>query len=118
MGSIPSPTLPSGLLNWIKPYYKIPDTFALNHGSLDGFFFLRYLKVLRNVFLVGMCISWPVLFPVHATGGNGLNQLDLLTIGNVEDPNRLFAHVVVAWIFFGTLYTSLVAQNSTPDTHS
>ncbi|KAF7551922.1 hypothetical protein G7Z17_g4661 [Cylindrodendrum hubeiense] len=98
---IPTPTLPTGWFNWIKPFWKIPDTFILNHGSIDGFFFLRYLKVLRNIFFVGICISWPVLFPVHITGGNGLEQLELLTIGNVKEPKLLFAHVAVAWVYFG-----------------
>ncbi|RKK96042.1 hypothetical protein BFJ68_g14569 [Fusarium oxysporum] len=77
----PIPPLPNGWFNWIKPFFKTPDTFVLNHGSLDGFFFLRYLKVLRNTFLVGMLIAWPILFPVHLTGGKKLTQLDMLTIG-------------------------------------
>lgn len=94
--------MPSGWFNWIKPFFQIPDTFVLNHGSIDGFFFLRYLKVLRNIFFFGICISWPILFPVHITGGNGNKQLDALTIGNVKEAKRLFAHVVVSWIYFGT----------------
>lgn len=49
-----------------------------------------------------MCISWPILFPVHITGGNGVKQLDILTLGNVSSKQRLYAHVVVAYMFFGT----------------
>jgi calcium permeable stress-gated cation channel len=30
---------------------------------------------------VGCCITWPVLFPINATGGNNKHQLDLLTFG-------------------------------------
>ncbi|KAJ4266131.1 hypothetical protein NW762_004111 [Fusarium torreyae] len=97
----PIPSLPTGWVNWIKPFFKTPDTFVLNHGSLDGFFFLRYLKVLRNTFLVGMLISWPILFPIHITGGNTLSQLDILTIGKISDKTRMFAHVAVAYMFFG-----------------
>ena len=85
------------------PFFKIPDTLVLNHGSLDGFFFLRFLKVLRNICLAGCLILWPVLFPLHATGGRGLSQLDALTIGNVDDPKKLYAHAFMAWVFFGTL---------------
>jgi hypothetical protein len=97
----PIPPLPNGWFNWIKPFFKTPDTFVLNHGSLDGFFFLRYLKVLRNTFLVGMLIAWPILFPVHLTGGKKLTQLDMLTIGMIENKKRMFAHVAVAYLFFG-----------------
>lgn len=98
----PTPELPSGLFNWIIPFLKIPDTYVLNNGSLDAYFFLRYLKVLRNISLVGCCIVWPILLPVHGTGGNSLTQLDLLTIGNVvSGSTRLWAHAIVAWLFFG-----------------
>lgn len=99
--STPIPPLPTGWFNWVKPFFKTPDTFVLNHGSLDGFFFLRYLKVLRNTFLVGMLIAWPILFPIHITGGNELSQLDILTIGKISDKARMFAHVAVAYMFFG-----------------
>ncbi|KAF4124850.1 calcium permeable stress-gated cation channel [Geosmithia morbida] len=97
----PAPALPRGWFNWIVPFFKVPDTFVLNHGSLDGFFFLRFLKVLRNVCFFGCLISWPILFPLHATGGNGEEQLEKLTIGNVSDPARLYANAVVAWLLFG-----------------
>ncbi|KAK5987054.1 hypothetical protein PT974_11171 [Cladobotryum mycophilum] len=101
------PELPSGLFNWIKPFFKIPDTYVLNYGSLDAFFFLRYMKVLRNICLAGMVIVWPILMPIHATGGNNLTQLEMLTMGNViAGSPKLWAHAVTAWLFFGfVLYT-------------
>lgn len=68
---------------------------------MDGYFFLRFLKVLRNICLGGCVIIYPVLFPIHATGGNGQGQLELLTIGNVKNPQKLLAHVFISWIFFG-----------------
>jgi hypothetical protein len=50
---------------------------------------------------VGCCITWPVLFPVNATGGGGQQQLDILSMSNVGNPNRYFAHAGVACIFLG-----------------
>ncbi|PHH67374.1 hypothetical protein CDD81_142 [Ophiocordyceps australis] len=105
-----SPALPSGWLNWIVPFFKIPDTFLLAHGTLDAFFFLRFLKVLRNVCLGGCVILWPVLFPIHATGGGGLSELDLLTIGNVKDSSKLYAHAAMAWVFFGFVLYMIVRE--------
>ncbi|KAF9784872.1 hypothetical protein IL306_006391 [Fusarium sp. DS 682] len=99
-----------GWFNWIKPFFKTPDTFVLNHGSLDGFFFLRYLKVLRNTFLVGMLIAWPILFPIHLTGGKKLSQLDMLTIGMIENKKRMFAHVAVAYLFFGFILFTVIRE--------
>ncbi|KAK3681642.1 hypothetical protein B0T22DRAFT_299665 [Podospora appendiculata] len=97
----PSPQLPTGWVNWIKPFFAINDTYVLNNCSLDGYFFLRYLKVLSIICLVGCCLTWPVLLPVNGTGGSGMTQLDLLTIGNIKLPSSFYAHVLVAWCFFG-----------------
>ncbi|KAG5663446.1 hypothetical protein KAF25_001382 [Fusarium avenaceum] len=106
----PIPPLPTGWFNWIKPFFNTPDTFVLNHGSLDGFFFLRYLKVLRNTFLVGILIAWPILLPIHITGGNESTQLDILTIGKVSDKKRMFAHVAVAYTFFGFILFTIIRE--------
>ncbi|KAG5938289.1 hypothetical protein E4U59_003873 [Claviceps monticola] len=108
--NLPSPALPGGWLNWIIPFFKTPDSWFLNHGSLDGFFFLRFLKVLRNMCLCGCLVTFPVLFPIHATGGVGLSDLDSLTIGNVKDPQKLLAHVFVAWVFFGFVLYLIVRE--------
>ncbi len=96
-----SPSLPGGWFNWVKPFWKIPDAVVLHHSSLDGFFFLRYVKLLGIISLVGCLCTWPILLPIHGTGANGLTELDLLTIGNISNPNSFFAHVVVAYVFFG-----------------
>lgn len=53
---------------------------------------------------VGCCITWPILFPVNATGGGGQTQLNLLSFSNVLDKNRYYAHVFVAWIFIGFIF--------------
>ena len=60
---------------------QIPDTYVLQHNSLDGYFLLRLLKVVVVICFVGCCITWPVLFPINATGGGGKRQLDQLTFG-------------------------------------
>lgn len=73
----------------------------MNHATIDGFFFLRYLKVLRNICFVGCLIAYPILFPINATGGNGGYQLSLLTIGNVKNASKMYAHLFVGWLFFG-----------------
>jgi hypothetical protein len=53
---------------------------------------------------IGCLITWPVLFPVNATGGAGQKDLDILSFSNVAQPSRFFAHAFIAWIFFGRLY--------------
>lgn len=97
-----TPASPKGLLNWIPAMTKLPDTYVLQHHSLDAYLFLRYLKLITVLCFVGCCITWPVLFPVNATGGNGLTQFELLTMSNCKNKARYFAHAFVAWIFLGT----------------
>lgn len=51
---------------------------------------------------VGACLTFPVLFPVNATGGGGQIQFDLLSCSNIGpgQKNRYYAHVFIGWIFF------------------
>lgn len=79
------------------------DDYILNHHSLDAYLYVRFLKMLTLMAFVGAVITWPVLFPVNATGGGGESGLDILSFSNVSgtSPARYFAHAVIAWIFFG-----------------
>jgi hypothetical protein len=53
---------------------------------------------------VGCCLTWPILFPINATGGGGQKQLNLLSFSNVQDKNRYYAHVFVSWVFIGFIF--------------
>ncbi len=53
--------------------------------------------------LVGVVLLWPILLPLHATGGGGNDELDALTLGNVVSHNRLYAHAILAWVYFSKL---------------
>ncbi|KAK1752140.1 hypothetical protein QBC47DRAFT_389846 [Echria macrotheca] len=99
-----SPPLPDGLFNWFGTFWKLPDVYALQHQSLDAFLYLRYLRIATIICFVGCCISWPVLFPVNATGGGGQQQLDILSYSNIDSKNgknRYYAHCFVSWAFLG-----------------
>ena len=99
-----SPTLSNKLFGWFGGFFKVPDTHVLNAHTLDGYLFLRFLKISVVICLVGCLITWPVLFPVNITDGGGESQLDILTIGNVRNSYwRYLAHAGCAYLFFGTL---------------
>ncbi|SMQ54220.1 unnamed protein product [Zymoseptoria tritici ST99CH_3D7] len=96
-----SPKLKDGLFAWVTQFWAIPDSYVLNHHSLDGYLFLRFLKICIVCCLVGCAITWPVLFPVNITGGGGLKQLDMLTMANVTDNYyKMFAHAGCAMLYF------------------
>lgn len=104
-----TPELPGGLFNWFGRFWKIPTTTALQTQSLDAFLYLRFIRLTVVISFVGCCITWPVLFPVNATGGGGQQQLDILSYSNIDQStqsNRYYAHALVAWVFLGfVMYT-------------
>ncbi|KAE8448898.1 hypothetical protein EG329_008694 [Mollisiaceae sp. DMI_Dod_QoI] len=93
---------PEGRFSWLKPWRSLPDEYVLNHQSLDGYLYLRFLKMLTVICFFGAVITWPVLFPVNATAGGGQKQFDLLSFSNIpkSGKNRYYAHVFIGWIFF------------------
>jgi hypothetical protein len=95
-----SPQLPTGFLNWFGHFLKISDAHVLHHSSMDGYLFLRFLRVLCATSFTGCLITWPILLPIHATGGAGNTQLDALSFSNVKDPTKYYAHAVMACVFF------------------
>lgn len=96
-----TPNISNKLLGWIPEFYAIPDTWILNHHTLDGYLFIRFLKVAVACCVVGCCITWPILFPINATGGGGQKQLNIITMGNVTNNYfKMFAHAGCAILFF------------------
>ncbi|KAI9649552.1 phosphate metabolism protein 7 [Ciborinia camelliae] len=98
--------LPSGWFNWIGPFRQIPDIHTLQHQGLDAYLFLRFLRMTVVVMFAGCCITWPILFPINATGGAGSSQLAMLSMSNIDSTtssgrNRYYATCFVGWIFYG-----------------
>lgn len=95
-----TPSPEPGFFGWIKSMAKLPDIFVLRHHSMDAYFLLRYLKIVTIICAVGCVLTWPILFPVNATGNADLKQMDKLSFSNVvHQPNRYYAHAFVAWLF-------------------
>lgn len=90
---------PKGALAWIKPLFTQSQDQLIERTGIDGFFFLRYLRTVMVIFFVGMCITFPILFPVNATGGGGQSGLDVLSITNIADKDRYWAQLLVEWVF-------------------
>lgn len=97
-----TPPSPTGFFNWITNMYKLPDEYVLQHHSMDAYLLLRFLKLITFICFVGCCMTFPVLWPVNATGGGGKQQLDKLNFSNVgHQYGRFFAHAFIAWFFVG-----------------
>ncbi|KEY74939.1 hypothetical protein S7711_01288 [Stachybotrys chartarum IBT 7711] len=90
----------SSYFGWVKTMYSLSDKFILYHSSLDAFLFLRFLRTIIFLCLVGSFLTWPTLMPVNANGGGSSTQLDRIGIGNVVKNNSYYAHAALAWVFF------------------
>ncbi|KAL4805016.1 hypothetical protein BDV18DRAFT_141742 [Aspergillus unguis] len=106
-----SPQLPTGWVNWVSHFLKISDAYVLNRHSMDGYLFLRFLKVLCATFFIGCLVTWPILLPIHATGGAGNTQLDALSFSNVKDKNRYYAHAVMACVYFTIVFYTVARES-------
>lgn len=85
---------------WWTDLWTNPDRFTLQHNSLDAYLYLRFLKFIISVCFVGACVTWPILFPINATGGGTASQLDRISFSNIAKNSHLWAHVVLAWVLF------------------
>lgn len=47
-----TPPLSKSMFGWVKEINQIPDTYVLQHNSLDAFFLLRFLKISVIITLV------------------------------------------------------------------
>jgi hypothetical protein len=106
-----TPAPSNGLFGWVKDFRHIKDEFILDHQSIDGYLFVRFFKVLIVLCFLGCLITWPVLFPINATGGAGKQQLNLLSMSNVVNVNRYYAHALVSFVFL-TLVMIVIARES------
>jgi calcium permeable stress-gated cation channel len=107
-------SLPSTPWSWIPKLLTTPTHLVISKSGLDGYFLLRYLRMMIFLFGGSMLFIWPVLLPINAVNqrgaADGITGMDLLSISNIKDSNRYWAHVVVAIAFVCTI--SLFAVNS------
>ncbi|KAI2714964.1 hypothetical protein CBS147354_7213 [Penicillium roqueforti] len=108
-----TPDSPTGSWNWIKAMYQLPDTYVLQHHSMDAYLMLRFLKLCSVMLFVGCCITFPILWPVNATGGGGKIQLNLLSISNIDETQygRYYAHCFLAWIYVSFIFFMITREH-------
>ncbi|KAL2419904.1 putative membrane protein C24H6.13 [Exophiala dermatitidis] len=87
-------------VSWYHDFRALDDKFVLRHSSLEAYLFLRYLRMIVLICVVGCCLTWPILLPVNYTGGGDSSQLDKLSFSNVLGGNRLYAHAIIGGLFF------------------
>ncbi|KAI2621344.1 DUF221-domain-containing protein [Xylaria nigripes] len=105
--------LPSkGFLNWLIATREFPDEFLLQHESLDAYLYLRFLRMIIFICVVGCVLTWPILMPVNFTGGGSSTELDRLSISNIEKTDYLYAHAMMACIFLGFVMIAIARERA------
>ncbi|CAO3599611.1 unnamed protein product [Absidia cylindrospora] len=97
------PTISNGTVKWMWDIFQISDDELIRTMGLDRFMILKFLRMGLVTFFTFSLLAIPILFPL-----NIINQLDspglnLLTIGNIRDARRTWAHVVLSLVLTGGL---------------
>lgn len=70
---------------------------------MDAYVYVRFFRLMAELFLPIWIISWLILLPVDAanTGVQGKEGLDRFTFGNVakNHQSRYWAHLVLSYLF-------------------
>lgn len=69
--------------------------------GLDRFMILKFLRMGIVLFTLFSIIAIPILIPVNVINQRNSEGLNLLTMGNIKDPERLWAHLVLSVLLSG-----------------
>ena len=89
-------------LTWIGPVFNISWATVRKVAGLDGYFFLRYIRMCTRITSVSTFWAFVLLIPTFATGGNG--ALSWYHISMLNIPNgtwRTWVPVVFMYLFSG-----------------
>ncbi|KAJ3382174.1 hypothetical protein HDU92_004900 [Lobulomyces angularis] len=81
----------------------------LKVNGVDSYLYIKYLENGVRIFLPVTVVSLIVLLPVNIVNQRNLPGLNLLTIGDILDQQRIWAHAVVSILI--TLYTLHLVHN-------
>ena len=111
-----APPLERSAFGWLPDLLTRPKKFIIEQAGIDGYFFLRYLKLWSTIGVCSGLILWPILFAINATGGGGKSGFDIISYSNNTHKWRVFANLFCSWFFFGfvvyTIYSELVYYTS------
>lgn len=97
----------SSLFSWLVHICATPLNDVKQYSNLDGFFFLRFIRMLVILFSVSTLILLPILIPLNWFSGNHDDEkgnsfsLDSLTWSHISThhANRLSVHLGLVIIF-------------------
>jgi len=104
------PMLEKTLFAWTRSVQKIEEQELVEKIGLDAVIFLRFLRMLRNIFLILTIIGCAILIPINVVGGHDLySQWRNIATLMKFTPQYIFgqkfwAYVALAYVFQGLLF--------------
>ncbi|KAL0135108.1 DUF221-domain-containing protein [Mucor lusitanicus] len=98
------PPLPTGFGRWIIAIFRIKDEDLIKSMGLDRFMVLKLLRMGMVTFSLYSLVAIPILFPIITINQGNNPGLTYLTMGNVIDDNRTWAHCLLACILSGLVW--------------
>jgi calcium permeable stress-gated cation channel len=103
------PLLGPGLFSWIQSIKKPDEEELVEKIGLDAVIFLRFVRMLRNIFLVLTVVGCAILIPITVVGGHEVydHWSNIATLMKFTPQyifgNKFWAFVICAYIFQATV---------------
>ncbi|KAK5084733.1 hypothetical protein LTR05_005811 [Lithohypha guttulata] len=92
------PPMSSGLFGWIKPVWNAKEELLVEKLGLDAVVFLRFTRMLRNIFIVLGVLGLGIMIPVNVTTG----------VSAIRDKSNVFAIMTPLYTFGSGLWAQVV----------
>lgn len=87
-------------MNWVGPVFGVPWERVRQVAGLDGYFFLRYLRMCLRITSVSSFWAFIILVPVFASGCNGAQGWYHFSMVNIEkDTWRMWVPTIFIYLF-------------------
>ena len=87
-------------LDWIQPIQSLSWTDIRKIAGLDGYFFLRYIRMCVRITAVSTFWFFLILVPIYVTGANeALGWYHLSAVNVKSDSWRMWMPVIFAYLF-------------------
>jgi hypothetical protein len=102
------PPVGKGFFAWIKPVIKTREAELVDTVGLDAAIFLRFTKMLRNIFIFISIIGCLVMIPVNIAGSQNQDISSTLSVLTTMTPlyvnaKSIWSQVACAWAFDGII---------------
>ncbi|KAI7292035.1 hypothetical protein KC315_g19570, partial [Hortaea werneckii] len=102
------PPIDKGIFGWIPPLVRTKEQDMVNKVGLDGAIFIRFTKMLRNIFACLTVVGCGILIPVNLVSSNDTaNNVSFflkMTPQYMYGKQAFWAYVAAAYIFDAIIF--------------